>query len=155
SPAAFAVTVTTRLAIDALRSARARREVYVGAWLPEPLVATDPEGEPPARAEAAEQLSIAMLVMLERLSPVERAVFLLREVFEYDHDRVAEIGEPSEPNCRQILARARAHLREDRPRFGTSPPQHSALLARFMAAARSGDVAGLEAMLAEDVSMTG
>jgi RNA polymerase sigma-70 factor (TIGR02957 family) len=155
SPAAFAVTVTTRLAIDALRSARARREVYVGAWLPEPLVASDAEGEPPAQAEAAEQMSMALLVMLERLSPVERAVFLLREVFQYDYDRIAEIVERSEANCRQILARARTHIREDRSRFEASPRRHSALLERFLAAARSGDVAGLEAMLAEDVTVTG
>jgi len=98
SPAAYAVTVTTRLAIDELRSARARREVYVGAWLPEPLVSNDPAGDPSQRAEAAEQLSIALLVMLERLSPVERAVFLLREVFQYEYERIAEIVERSSEN---------------------------------------------------------
>src|SRR5262249_31293334 len=95
------------------------------------------------------------LVMLERLSPVERAVFLLREVFQYEYDRIAEIVDRSEANCRQILVRARTHLREDRSRFEASPGQHSALLTRFLAATPSGDVAGLEALLAEDVSVTG
>ena len=155
SPAAYAVTVTTRLAIDELRSARARREVYVGAWLPEPLVATGPSGDPADRAEVAEQLSMALLVMLERLSPVERAVFLLREVFQYEYERIAEIVERSPGNCRQILARARAHVRADQPRFDASPEQHGVLLGRFLAAARAGDLAGLEAVLAADITMTG
>jgi RNA polymerase sigma-70 factor (ECF subfamily) len=155
SPAAYAVTVTTRLAIDELRSARARREVYVGAWLPEPLVGVDPEGEPSARAEAAERLSVALLVMLERLSPVERAVFLLREVFQYEYERIAEIVERSPENCRQILARARAHVRADQPRFETSTQRRGALVARFLAAARAGDLAGLEAVLTEDITFAG
>jgi RNA polymerase sigma-70 factor (ECF subfamily) len=155
SPAAYAVTVTTRLAIDELRSARARREVYVGAWLPEPLVSNDPAGDPSQRAEAAEQLSIALLVMLERLSPVERAVFLLREVFQYEYERIAEIVERSAANCRQILTRARAHVRADQPRFEASPERHGALVDRFLAAAGSGDLAGLEAVLADDIAVTG
>jgi len=155
SPAAYAVTVTTRLAIDELRSARARREVYVGAWLPEPLVSNDPAGDPSQRAEAAEQLSIALLVMLERLSPVERAVFLLREVFQYEYERIAEIVERSAENCRQILTRARAHVRADQPRFEASPERHGALVDRFLAAAGSGDLAGLEAVLADDIAVTG
>ena len=155
SPAAYAVTVTTRLAIDELRSARARREVYVGAWLPEPLVGTDPEGEPSARAEATECLSVALLVMLERLSPVERAVFLLREVFQYDYERIGQIVERTPENCRQILTRARAHVRADQPRFEASSQRHGALLSRFLAAARAGDLAGLEAVLAEDITLTG
>jgi RNA polymerase sigma-70 factor (ECF subfamily) len=155
SPAAYAVTVTTRLAIDELRSARARREVYVGAWLPEPLVASDRSGDPADRAEVAEQLSIALLVMLERLSPVERAVFLLREVFQYEYERIAEIVERSPGNCRQILARARAHVRADQPRFDASAQRHRVLLDRFLAAARAGDLAGLEAVLAADITMTG
>ena len=155
SPAAYAVTVTTRLAIDQLRSARARREVYVGAWLPEPLVAGDPMADPSVRAEATDQLSMALLVMLERLSPVERAVFLLREVFQYEYDRIAEIVERSPGNCRQILARARAHVRADQPRFDTRPDRHAALLDRFLAAATTGDLAGLEALLADDITVTG
>jgi RNA polymerase sigma-70 factor (ECF subfamily) len=152
-PSAFAVTVTTRLAIDALRSARARREVYVGAWLPEPLVGA-PEAGPAERAEAAERLSLAFLVMLERLSPVERAVLLLREVFDYDYDRVAEIVGRSGENCRQILVRARAHVRE-RPRFAGSAEHRDRLADRFFAACADGDLAGLERLLAEDIAFTG
>jgi RNA polymerase sigma-70 factor (TIGR02957 family) len=151
SPAAFAVTVTTRLAIDQLRSARRRREVYVGAWLPEPLVTPNPT----ARLEAAERLSMAFLVLLERLSPVERAVLLLREVFEYSYDRIAEIVGKSEPACRQILVRARGHIRDGRPRFTTTRSQRDALAAQFFAACQRGDVAGLEALLAADISLTG
>jgi RNA polymerase sigma-70 factor (ECF subfamily) len=120
SPSAYAVTVTTRLAIDELRSARARREVYVGSWLPEPLITGDAAGEPAARAEIAERLSTAFLVMLERLSPVERAVLLLREVFDYDYDQISVIVEKSAANCRQILARARTHLQQPQPRFAVS-----------------------------------
>lgn len=150
SPAAFAVTITTRLAIDQLRSARARREVYVGSWLPEPIVAD----EPAARAELTDRLSTAFLVMLERLSPVQRAVLLLREVFDYEYDRIADIVRKSEANCRQILARARERLR-GQPRYAVSPHQRDALAAKFIAACRSGDLAGLEAVLAEDISLTG
>jgi len=154
-PAAFAVTVTTRLAIDRLRSAQARREVYVGAWLPEPLVVSDPSLEPAALVEAAERLSMAFLVMLERLSPVERAVLLLREVFGYDYDRVAEIVERSEANCRQIMARARVRVREERPRFEASPQRRDELVRCFFEACRSGDLAGLEKVLAEDITFVG
>jgi RNA polymerase sigma-70 factor (ECF subfamily) len=151
SPAAYAVTVTTRLAIDQLRSARRRRELYVGSWLPEPLVTPDPA----ARLEAAERLSVAFLVVLERLSPVERAVFLLREVFEYEYDRIAEIVGRSTTYCRQLLVRAKAHVREARPRFTTTQAQRDALAARFFAACERGDLAGLEALLAEDVDFIG
>jgi RNA polymerase sigma-70 factor (ECF subfamily) len=152
-PSAFAVTVTTRLAIDALRSARARREVYVGSWLPEPLVGA-PEAGPAEQAEAAERMSLAFLVMLERLSPVERAVLLLREVFDYEYDRVAEIVGRSAENCRQILVRARAHVRE-RPRFAGSVEHRDRLAAQFFAACADGDLAGLEALLADDIAITG
>jgi RNA polymerase sigma-70 factor (ECF subfamily) len=148
---AYAVTVTTRLAIDELRSARARREVYVGQWLPEPIVTSDPS----THAELSDQLSMAFLVMLERLSPVERAVLLLREVFGYDYDRIAEIVGRSEANCRQLMVRARAHVRDERVRFEVSAQRRDALLERFFAACRSGDLGGLEAMLAEDITITG
>jgi RNA polymerase sigma-70 factor (ECF subfamily) len=154
SPAAYAVTVTTRLAIDQLRSARARREVYVGSWLPEPLVSADP-ADPSRRVELADRLSFAFLVLLERLSPVERAVLLLREVFEYDYDRIAEIVGKSETYCRQILVRAKAHVREDRPRFETTAAHRDALATRFFEACERGDLAGLEAILAEDITFTG
>jgi RNA polymerase sigma-70 factor (TIGR02957 family) len=155
SPDAYAVTETTRLAIDQLRSARARREVYVGSWLPEPLVSPDPATQPSAHAELTDRLTTAFLVMLERLSPVERAVLLLREVFDYDYDRIAEIVEKSEPNCRQILARAKARVRVPRPRFTASPAHRDELVQGFFKACRNGDLAGLEKVLAEDITFTG
>jgi RNA polymerase sigma-70 factor (ECF subfamily) len=151
SPSAYAVTVTTRLAIDELRSARARRETYVGTWLPEPVLDDDPS----IQAEVGDQLSIAFLVMLERLSPVERAVLVLRDVFDYDYERIAEIVGRSEANCRQLMVRARAHVRDERPRFASTPEHRDALLNRFLTASRSGDLAGLEKLLAEDIAMTG
>jgi RNA polymerase sigma-70 factor (TIGR02957 family) len=151
SPSAYAVTIATRLAIDELRSARARREVYVGTWLPEPIVTSDPS----THAEISDQLSMAFLLMLERLSPVERAVLLLREVFDYDYDRIAEIVGRSEANCRQLMARARARVRDERPRFEATAEHRDALLERFFSACRAGDLAGLEALLAEDIAFTG
>ena len=119
SPKAYVTTTTTRLAIDHLRSARVRRESYVGTWLPEPLV-TDPAPGPAERAEMSDSLSLAFLVLLESLSPVERAVFLLREVFGYGYAEIAEAVGKSEPNCRQIFTRARRHIDEGRP--GSRPP---------------------------------
>lgn len=154
APSAYAVTVTTRLAIDQLRSARARREVYVGAWLPEPLVVADPETGPAEQVEAGERLSLAFLVLLERLSPVERAVLLLREVFDYDYERIAVIVGRSPANCRQILVRAKAHV-HDRARFQPTPGQRDALTARFFAACTTGDLAALEQLLAADITLTG
>jgi RNA polymerase sigma-70 factor (ECF subfamily) len=155
SPAAYAATVTTRLAIDHLRSARVRRERYVGSWLPEPLLTTGEEFDPAARAELADSLSVAFLAVLERLAPVERAVFILREVFEYDYAQIAAIVEKTPQNCRQILVRARAHIDEARPRFPVSPARRDVLAERFFAACRDGDLAGLESLLAEDVAFYG
>src|SRR6266508_3392460 len=123
SPRAWLSTVTTRLAINHVRSARARREPYVGTWLPEPLL-TDPAPDASVHAETAESLSMAFLVLLESLSPVERAVFLLREVFEYGYDEIAQIVDKSEANCRQIFARARHHIEASRPRFEPSRSEH-------------------------------
>jgi RNA polymerase sigma-70 factor, ECF subfamily len=152
SERAFMITVTTRLAIDVLRSARHRREAYVGSWLPEPLV----EPEAPSRVEEEETVSLALLVLLERLTPVERAVFVLRESFDLDYDAIAEIVGRSEDNCRQILRRARRRLEEDaRPRFEVDPAEGEALAARFLAAARDGDLDGLVAVLAADVELVG
>ena len=148
-PAAWITTIATRLAIDHLRLARVRRETYIGPWLPEPLVEDTAPG-PPARAELAESLSQAFLVLLESLSPVERAVFLLHEVFDYDYPRIAEIVDRSEANCRQIVVRARKHVLARRPRFDADESRRDALLARFVAAAEDGDLAALETMLAED-----
>jgi RNA polymerase sigma-70 factor (ECF subfamily) len=152
---AYAVTVTTRLAIDQLRSARARRERYVGTWLPEPLLTTGEDADPAARAETTDSLSTAFLVLLEALSPAERAVFLLREVFQYDYDQVASIVGRTATNCRQIMARARAHIDANRPRFEVSAQRRDALAERFFAACQDGDLAGLERLLAADVVFYG
>jgi RNA polymerase sigma-70 factor (ECF subfamily) len=154
SPRAFVATVTTRLAIDELRSARARRESYVGEWLPEPIL-TDRIDDPASQAELADSLSMAVLRLLERLSPEQRAVLLLRDVFDYGYGEIATIVGKSEDNVRQLATRARRHVDEGRPRFQTSREQRDQLANRFFAAAREGDLAGLEALLAHDVSLTG
>jgi len=154
APKAYLATVTTRLAIDALRSARARRESYVGPWLPEPLL-TDPGASPADTVETADSLSMAFLVVLERLSPVERAVFLLHDVFGYDYAEVSAIVDKSEANCRQLAARARRHIEQDRPRFETSTAARAELAARFFAAASDGDMDGLVSLLAGDAAFYG
>ena len=153
SPRAFLTTVVTRLSIDQLRSARARRETYVGAWLPEPLLTA---GDEPARhAELADSLSQAFLVLLETLSPLERAVFLLREVFDYPYAEVARILGRSEASVRQLASRARRHVDERRPRFDADREARRRLAERFFAAAGEGDLESLEELLAEDVVMYG
>jgi RNA polymerase sigma-70 factor (TIGR02957 family) len=154
SPRAYLSTVVTRLAIDQLRSARVRRETYVGEWLPEPLV-TSPEEDPARQAEMADSLSLAFLVLLEKLSPEQRAVFLLREVFDYPYDRIAEIVGKREDNVRQLAARARRHVEEGRSRFEASREQRDELARRFLAAAQNGDLDALEALLAHDVVLHG
>jgi RNA polymerase sigma-70 factor (TIGR02957 family) len=154
SPRAYLSTVVTRLAIDQLRSARARRETYVGEWLPEPLV-TSPEVDPARQAEMADSLSLAFLVLLENLSPEQRAVFLLREVFDYPYDRIAEIVGKREDNVRQLAARARHHVEEGRSRFEASREQRDELARRFLAASQDGDLEALEALLAHDVVLHG
>jgi RNA polymerase sigma-70 factor, ECF subfamily len=151
SARAWLTTVTTRLAIDHLRSARVKREAYVGPWLPEPIV-SDPAEDPAARTELTDSLSVAFLAVLERLTPVERAVFLLREVFDYGYDEIAAIVERGEDNCRQIFVRARRHVEDERPRFPVSREQQDELTNRFLAAARDGDVDGLMKLLAEDAA---
>jgi RNA polymerase sigma-70 factor (TIGR02957 family) len=153
-PKAFLTEVTTRLAIDHLRSARVRRERYVGAWLPEPLVGDD-EPSPEELAEDLESLSMAFLVVLETLSPVERAVFLLHDVFGFDFDEVADTVEKSPANTRQIAVRARKHIESRRPRFEPSPERKQELAAGFFAALQQGDVDGLVEMLTDDVTMVG
>jgi RNA polymerase sigma-70 factor (TIGR02957 family) len=153
SPRAFVTTVTTRLAINELRSARARREEYVGEWLPEPVI-TDGSGDPAQHAEMADSLSLAMLVVLERLSPEQRAVLLLHDVFDYDHAQIADIIGKSRDNVRQLASRARRHVERRRPRFQASREHQEELARRFLAAAEDGDLAGLEAMLAHDVVLT-
>jgi RNA polymerase sigma-70 factor (TIGR02957 family) len=151
---AFLTTVTTRLAIDELRSARARRETYVGPWLPEPLL-TSTEPDAAEHAEMADSLSMSFLVLLETLTPVERAVFLLREVFEYGYDEIAEIVDKSEANCRQILTRARKRIDEGRPRFEADRRQQEELARRFLEAFEEGDVDGLVELLAADAVFVG
>jgi RNA polymerase sigma-70 factor (ECF subfamily) len=157
SPRAYVATVATRLAIDELRSARARRETYVGDWLPEPLVGARGEAadDPARRAEMADSLSLAFLVLLERLSPEQRAVLLLHDVFDYGYDEIAEIIGKSAANSRQLAVRARRLVQEGRPRFEPSREQRDELARRFFAATQEGDVGALEALLAEDVVLQG
>ena len=151
SPRAFVATVTTRRAINELRSARARRERYVGEWLPEPIV-TDGDDDPARHAEISDSLSLAMLVLLESLSPEQRAVLLLHDVFDYGYTEIAAIVGKSEDNVRQLATRARRHVEQRRPRFQTTREQRDELAARFFAAVEQGDLAGLEALLAHDVA---
>jgi RNA polymerase sigma-70 factor (ECF subfamily) len=150
SPRAFLVTIISRLCINHLQSARVQREEYVGQWLPEPIV-TGPGSDPLEIIRVDESLSMAFLVLLERLTPVERAVFLLREVFEYEYSEIAAVLAQSEANCRQILSRAKQHVRAIRPRFEISQQAKSDLLERFLEATSRGDMDGLVALLAGDV----
>jgi RNA polymerase sigma-70 factor (ECF subfamily) len=154
SPRAYLSTVVSRVSLDHLRSARVRRETYVGEWLPEPVVASS-EDDPARKAEMADSLSLAFLVLLESLSPEQRAAFLLREVFEEPYERIAEIIGTSEQNARQLAARARRHVEERRPRFEATREQREQLAARFFAAAEEGDLEGLEELLAHDVVLRG
>jgi RNA polymerase sigma-70 factor (ECF subfamily) len=149
-PAAWITTVATRLSINVLTSARARREAYIGPWLPEPLLEDLQTPDPSARAELADSLSLALLVLLERLNPVERAAYLLREVFNYNYAEIAGIISSSEVNARQIVTRARKHVEASRPRFDPDEAARDALLERFLAAAEEGDLEALESMLAHD-----
>src|SRR5580692_3304553 len=150
SPRAFLITIISRLCINHLQSARVKREEYVGQWLPEPIV-TGPGSDPLEIIRVDESLSVAFLVMLERLTAVERAVFLLREVFEYEYSEIAAVLGQSEANCRQILSRAKQHVSAIRPRFKTSSQKNSDLLERFLKATSDGDMEGLVALLSSDV----
>lgn len=151
-PRAYLATIVTRLAINQLRSARSQRESYVGPWLPEPLV-TDHAPDPSEPVELAESLSMAFLVMLERLSPIERAVLLLRDVFDFDYAEIARIVDSSEANCRQLLARAKKHIGAGEPRFEVDHAQADRLMQRFTEAAGAGDMDGMLALLAEDITL--
>jgi RNA polymerase sigma-70 factor (TIGR02957 family) len=154
SPRAYLSTVVSRLSLDHLRSARVRRETYVGEWLPEPLVASAND-DPARKAEMADSLSLAFLVLLESLSPEQRAAFLLHEVFGEPYDRIAEIIATSTQNARQLVTRARRHVEERRPRFEASHEQQEQLATRFFAAAEEGDLEALEELLAHDVVLHG
>ncbi|KUJ69237.1 RNA polymerase subunit sigma-24 [Streptomyces albus subsp. albus] len=154
SPKAFLSAVVTRISIDVLRSARVRREEYVGPWFPEPLL-TDPYQDPERSAELADSLSMAALLLLERLSPLERAVFVLREVFAFGFPEIASAVDRSEAACRQLAVRARRHMDEGRPRFEADRREREELAERFFEAFREGDLDALRELLAADVRMVG
>jgi RNA polymerase sigma-70 factor, ECF subfamily len=151
SARAFLVTIISRLCINHLHSARVQREEYFGEWLPEPLVTSLMDTDSPELSRIDGSLSMAFLVLLERLNPVERAVFLLREVFDYEYSEIAEILGQSEANCRQILRRARQRVAEMRPRFDPSPQQRERLLHQFLKATSDGNLEGLVALLSSEV----
>ncbi|WP_427165424.1 RNA polymerase sigma-70 factor [Streptomyces sp. C1-1] len=151
---AYLSATVTRICVDVLRSARVRREEYVGPWFPEPLLA-DPYEDPARAAELADSVSMAALLLLERLSPLERAVFVLREVFDFGYPEIASAVGRSEAACRQLVVRARRHMAAGRPRFDADRKERQELAARFFDALREGDVAGLRDLLAADVSLVG
>ena len=152
SAEAWLVTLTTRLAIDRLRARQAERETYVGWWLPEPIVELD-ERTPESSAEMASEVSMAFLWVLERLSPEERAAFLMRQVFDHDYADIADMLGKSEAACRQMVHRAQERVRQQTPRFDVPKDTHRALLGRFMAAAQAGDRAAMKTMMADDVQL--
>ncbi|HEX4760334.1 MAG TPA: RNA polymerase sigma-70 factor [Thermoleophilaceae bacterium] len=154
NPKAYLSTITTRLSIDHLRSARVKRESYTGTWLPEPLI-TEQVPDVSQHAEMADSMSMAFLVLLESLSPVERAVFLLREVFDYPYEEIADTIGKSEDNTRQLAVRARRHVEERKPRFEADKKARDELAGKFWAAAEDGDTEGLVKLLADDVVFYG
>lgn len=156
NPKAFLAKTVTRLCLDHLKSAQVQREQYVGEWLPEPIITTQSRQladslEPDKAVELAESLSFAFLHMLERLTPAERAVFILREVFDYDYAAIAEMVEKKEATCRQLFRRAKGSVAATRPKFDTTPAEHEQILAQFATACMSGSMEGLLAILAENV----
>jgi RNA polymerase sigma-70 factor (ECF subfamily) len=158
SPRSFLCTVITRLCLDYLKSAKTQREAYIGPWLPEPMLTEGPlapadEDTPDHLISRYEDISLAFLTVLESLSPVERAVFLLREVFDYDYDEIAAVVEKSPANCRQLYSRARQHIDDGKARFSPPPEKQERMLAQFFSAISSGDVNGLQSMLAQDAML--
>ena len=151
SPKAYLVTIVSRLCINQLKSARVRRERYVGRWLPEPVPTDTPDA--PAEVLAGESLSYAFMLVLERLNPVERAAFILRDVFDYDYAQIATIINRSEENCRQLVHRAHLHVKQERKRFDASSSDHDQLLKRFVDAALHGEMDGLLRLLSRDVAL--
>lgn len=150
SPEAFLVTIITRLCLNHLQLARVKREEYFGPWLPEPIQ-TGSESDSYLALEMSDSVSMAFLFLLERLTPLERAVFLLREVFNYEYAEISKVVEESEANCRQILRRARQHVKQERPRFTPSHQQQEEMIERFLAASARGDMDGLLALLSNDI----
>jgi len=154
SPRAFLATLVTRLCLNALQSAQAKREMYVGPWLPEPILTGEGNSPSPVDEDSVhESISVAFLILLESLTPIERAVFVLREAFDYEYGEIAEILDKEEAACRQLYSRAKKHIAEGRPRFRPSPTEHRQMLDRFERASGEGDLNGLIQMLAEDVTM--
>jgi len=154
SPKAYLSTIVTRLCLNQLTSARARRETYLGPWLPEPILSANyPElADPETRLSDYDSISIAFLTLLEKLTPAERAVFILHEVFDYEYKEIAHILDKSEAACRKLFSRAKGYLAANRPRFKASPEEHHRLLEQFMRAAGDGDLEGLTTLLAEEVT---
>lgn len=154
SPKAFLSTMVTRLCLNYLQTMRVQRESYLGPWLPEPLLTEEDPESPTSQAEKLESISMAFLVLLERLTPVERAVFLLREVFDYPYTEIAAIVGKEEESCRQILSRAKKFIASQRPRFAPSTEHHRQLLQQFLAAVQEGDLTGLTQLLSSDVTLS-
>lgn len=154
SPRAFLSTMVTRLCLNYLETARVQRESYLGPWLPEPLLTEDDPASPVGQAERWESISMAFLVLLERLTPVERAVFLLREVFDYPYAEIAEIVGKEEVSCRQILSRAKKFIASQHPRFTPSTEHHHQLVQQFLEATEEGDLDGLTQLLTADVTLS-
>jgi RNA polymerase sigma-70 factor (ECF subfamily) len=153
-PKAYLSTIVTRLCLDQLKAARSQRETYVGPWLPEPVLTNGGSlGEPSEKTETTETISMAFLVLLENLTPAERAVFLLREVFDYDYGEIAGILGKEESACRQLFSRAKKHVNEHRPRFKSTPEEHTRLFNSFLTAINAGDLEGLTSLLAEDITL--
>jgi RNA polymerase sigma-70 factor (ECF subfamily) len=152
---AFLTTIISRLCVDQLHLARRQREEYLGPWLPEPIITAEPlhAANPEERVDTEESISLAFLMLLEQLQPIERAVFLLREVFEYDYPEIATFLDKSEVACRQWFSRAKKHLADHRPRFHTSPDTHQQLLANFLQAAQAGEMPALMHLLSEEVTL--
>jgi RNA polymerase sigma-70 factor, ECF subfamily len=152
APKAYLSAVVTNLCINHLQSARVKREEYIGPWLPEPLI-TDENQDPMSNLQMADSLSMAFMILLESLTPAERACFLLREVFDYDYEEIARMMGKTQDNCRQMVSRARLHIRERRPRFSVSQEMQSRLTGQFIKACASGDLQGLMSLLAADATL--
>ncbi len=150
-PKAYWGKIVTRLCLNQLRSARRQREQYIGPWLPEPVASA--QESPAHKAELNDTVSLALLTLLQQLSPAERAVFLLRDVFDYGYDEIAAVVDKAEPSCRQLYSRARKHIDEHSPRFNVTPEKHRLVLERFAHAASTGDLQGMLSLLSEDVTL--